>query len=70
MHEKHTLYMTRYTLMSPFGSLGACQATFKAVDCTGCSANERTSDGATKYTKSKMLLSNTVFQVTKTLIVI
>jgi hypothetical protein len=56
--------------MSPFGSLGACQATFKAVEFTGYTVNERTSDGATKYTKSKMLLSNTVFQVTKTLIVV
>jgi hypothetical protein len=56
--------------MSPFGSLGAYQATFKAVEFTGDAVNERTSDGATKYTKSKLLLSNTVFQVTKILIVI
>jgi hypothetical protein len=56
--------------MSPFGSLGAYQVTFKAVEFTADTVSERTSDGATKYTKSKMLLSNTVFQVTKTLTII
>jgi hypothetical protein len=46
--------------MSPFGLLGASQATFTAVEFTVDTVSERTSDGATKHTKSKLLLSNSV----------
>ena len=41
--------------MFPFGWLGVYQATLKAVEFAEVILGERTSEGATKYTKNKFL---------------